>query len=1214
MYRNKDIVINSILIVWVEIPNNHQSKIAVKVGPTTKEADKVVEELVTSSKSYAAAVTGKNVNPSNVIANRRIVIVSSTNEDVNSSSLSLLLKANDPSFIPFVRQWFHSEGFFDMSISYIGGRWLNATFATVEAKDRFLINDSMKWKFVACKSLCRNFVPDERMVWIEVNGVPKGAWHTKTFQDILEPWGKSIFYDCEWKEAFSVGKLCIMSQSKSYIFEELSVSMDDKVYNVWLKEFAPWEPNLLAPNYVDTDSEVGSTDNGTDNYDDTSDVNDSKDDSSQHSEQIDLDLCKDCTVNSEEKETKEDENGLVQDKSDSYASKEEPNDDNLIHETTADCKIPLVDASVVFPSGAEIPKQDTDEDKDKSPTVSSDIFSLNKIIMKDTMQRQRAKSCPPENSENTVVSSGAPGFVKEMYLQVDEGQVKYKFHQNTSACSSFGSSVAVENSKKFRHVGKEMGYAVQASPRSFAQIVNGMNDDKGCERKRKSINRILSKYRVTFLAIQETKMATSDIYRLKSLWGNHNFEFFESLSIGRSGGILSLWDPLAFSKVDCHVFENFIVVKGKWLALNFRVRDDRTGTTFSTLNANNFNAFIDRGKLVNVALGRHKFTRISTDGLKASRLDRFLVNQDFLDSMKDYVLEALDEIVSDHRPLLFRQQVLDFGPTPFKFYNSWLQLNGFDEVFKKSWDTSVHKSSKNAFVVLKDKLKALKTDLKSWRKEENQVRNLDHIAKEIADIDQNMRKLKGIKYNGVWVVNPSEIKKCFQDYYANKFKRFNGAPFNLVTSNIKTLGENEVTNLVACFSLDEIKNAVWSCGGDKAPGPDGFSFALVKKHWISMKDDICNMVSEFHTHGSIPPGCNSSFITLIPKVSNPTIMSGFRPISLIGIQYKIIAKLIANRLALVINSVVSSEQSAFIKGRQILDGPLLLNEVIDWYKAKRKKLLLFKIDFAKAYDSLSWDFLFYMLHIMRFGDKWISWIKACLSSTKSSVLINGNPTEEFPIQRGLRQGDPMAPFLFIIAIEGLHIAIDNLARNGLFESAKINQISVSHLFYADDVMIVGEWSENNLVNISNALRFFYGISGLKINFEKSTVIGVGVHQDNVSHLANYIGCKAEKLPFKYLGIPIGASSKRISTWEPIISKFQKRLTGRKANLMSIGGRSTLISSVLGSLGNYFLSIFCMPKAVVRKLESLRASFFGVATIIKENYIGSNGVRFWRVRK
>nr|GEW05337.1 cysteine-rich receptor-like protein kinase [Tanacetum cinerariifolium] len=172
--------------------------------------------------------------------------------------------------------------------------------------------------------------------------------------------------------------------------------------------------------------------------------------------------------------------------------------------------------------------------------------------------------------------------------------------------------------------------------------------------------------------------------------------------------------------------------------------------------------------------------------------------------------------------------------------------------------------------------------------------------------------------------------------------------------------------------------------------------------------------------GTLPRGCNTSFITLIPKVQSPLVVSDFRPISLIGAQYKIVAKILANRLARVIDSIISQEQSAFIKHRQILDGPLMVNEVIQWCKRKKSKLMVFKIDFEKAFDSISWEFLFRVLHFMGFRNKWILWISGCITSATTSILINGSPTSEFNIERGLRQGDPLSPFLFIIAMEGLH--------------------------------------------------------------------------------------------------------------------------------------------------------------------------------------------------
>ena len=180
------------------------------------------------------------------------------------------------------------------------------------------------------------------------------------------------------------------------------------------------------------------------------------------------------------------------------------------------------------------------------------------------------------------------------------------------------------------------------------------------------------------------------------------------------------------------------------------------------------------------------------------------------------------------------------------------------------------------------------------------------------------------------------------------------------------------------------------CGSDKAPGPDGFSFQFLKRYWDLFKDDIKLFIYDFFfATARLPPGTNSSFITLIPKVKNPMFIKDYRPISLIGLHYKIIAKILANRLASVVRSLVSKEQSAFIAGRQILDGPLMLSEIMDWSTQRKKKMMIFKVDFEKAFDSVNWKYLDYVLSQFRFGEKWRSWIKECLRSARTSILVNG---------------------------------------------------------------------------------------------------------------------------------------------------------------------------------------------------------------------------------
>ena len=171
---------------------------------------------------------------------------------------------------------------------------------------------------------------------------------------------------------------------------------------------------------------------------------------------------------------------------------------------------------------------------------------------------------------------------------------------------------------------------------------------------------------------------------------------------------------------------------------------------------------------------------------------------------------------------------------------------------------------------------------------------------------------------------------------------------------------------------------------------------------------------------------------MIPKINDAKFVKDFWPISLMGCQYKIVGKFLANRLSLVIGSLISKEQSAFIRDRQILDGPLILSEVIEWCNQKKKKAMIFKVDFKKAYDSLKWEFLDMILNRFGFGEAWRTWIKGCLMSSSASILVNGSPTQEFYFEKGLRQVDPLFPFLFLLVMEALHLSFVHAMDGGFF--------------------------------------------------------------------------------------------------------------------------------------------------------------------------------------
>lgn len=192
---------------------------------------------------------------------------------------------------------------------------------------------------------------------------------------------------------------------------------------------------------------------------------------------------------------------------------------------------------------------------------------------------------------------------------------------------------------------------------------------------------------------------------------------------------------------------------------------------------------------------------------------------------------------------------------------------------------------------------------------------------------------------------------------------------------------------------------------------------------------------------------------------------------------------------------------------------------------------------------MSWNFLDYMLGRFGFNDKWRSWIRSCVFSGQLLVLVNGRPTEEVNIQRGLKQGDPLAPFLFLLVVERLSSLMSNVVSLDLFRGFRLRNstLVISHLQYADDTILVGEACEQNLWIIKSVLKCFELVSGLKIYYHKSSFMGVNISDAFMRSVADFLNCKVVGLPFRYLGLPVGANLRKLSTWKPMLNSVSRKL-------------------------------------------------------------------------
>ncbi|XP_074297251.1 uncharacterized protein LOC141627956 [Silene latifolia] len=347
-------------------------------------------------------------------------------------------------------------------------------------------------------------------------------------------------------------------------------------------------------------------------------------------------------------------------------------------------------------------------------------------------------------------------------------------------------------------------------------------------------------------------------------------------------------------------------------------------------------------------------------------------------------------------------------------------------------------------------------------------------------------------------------------------------------------------------SPDEIKQVVFSITDDKSPGPDGYTSYFFKTSWSIIQSDICKAIRGFFLSGQMLKQQNNTNLVFLPKTENPISVKEFRPIACCNTLYKVISKLLCNRLAAIPPNLINHSQDAFIKGRSIM-GNILISQDL--------------------------------------------WFMNCITTTSYSIVLNGQSHGFLPGKRGLRQGDPISPLLFTLCMEYLSRLLKAAYEYPGFKYHPLcKSLKLSHLMFADDLLLFCRGDIKSVMTFMEAFNCFSGASGLQISSEKSDIILNGLTPSTEDNILKYTGFKKGTLPFKYLGVQI--SHKRLTKLDcnVLVDWMLLRIRGWNKRKISYSGRLVLVKSVLATIHNYWSQIFILPMGVIDRIKALCRNF------------------------
>lgn len=404
-------------------------------------------------------------------------------------------------------------------------------------------------------------------------------------------------------------------------------------------------------------------------------------------------------------------------------------------------------------------------------------------------------------------------------------------------------------------------------------------------------------------------------------------------------------------------------------------------------------------------------------------------------------------------------------------------------------------------------------------------------------------------------------------------------------------------HLISIPNLQEIKKALFEIHPDKASGPDGFSASFFQSNWEIVGPAMVREIQFFFETGYLPSTINDTHIRLIPKVNSPKQVYDYRPIALCNVYYKIISKILSLRLKPVLRNIISENQSAFIPGRAISDNVLITHEMLHYLKTSGATVhtsMAVKTDISKAYDRLEWTFIEAVLERLGFHHTWTHRVMKCITTVSYSFLINNVVAGSVSPQRGIRQGDLLSPYIFILCGEVLSGLCKRAQINGNMAGVRVSRNSprINHLLFADDTMFFTRTDPQSCTTLMNILHSYESASGQMINAAKSSIsFSSKTSLDVRLRVKQHLRIDKEGGVGKYLGLPELFGRKKKDIFTSIVDKMQQRSQSWSTRFLSMAGKATMLQAVLSPIPNHAMSCFELPVSLCKRIQSVLTRFW-----------------------